>query len=77
VDFRFAQFSGTTVDFIGAQFSGGMAIFNYAQFSGGEVDFNDAEDWSSPPAFSWRDTPPSGVKLPCPPSGDARHSSAN
>jgi uncharacterized protein YjbI with pentapeptide repeats len=62
--FRGAQFSGGTVSFKFAQFSGGIVDFSDAQFSGGIVDFSDARDWSFPPAFSWTDTPPPGVKLP-------------
>ena len=53
-----ARFSGGMVDFGGTRFSVG------AQFSGGTVDFSDADDWSSPPAFPWTDTPPPSVKLP-------------
>ena len=59
-----AQFSSGTVSFIGASFSRRGVTFDGAQFSGGKVDFSDAGDWSSPPAFPWTDTPPSGVKLP-------------
>ncbi len=76
VSFRRGVFSGGTVDFDDARFSGGIVTFRHgvfsgcrvdfrkAQFSGGEVDFIGAEDWSSPPAFPWTDTPPPGVKLP-------------
>ena len=76
VDFDRAKFSGGTVRFSDAEFSGGTAYFGDAQFSegtvdfrgaqfsGGTVDLSDASDWSSPPAFSWTDTPPRGVKLP-------------
>jgi hypothetical protein len=64
IDFRFARFSGSTVDFGGADFSGGTADFSHAGFSGGTVDFSEVDDWSSPPTFTWADTPPPGVKLP-------------
>jgi uncharacterized protein YjbI with pentapeptide repeats len=64
VGFKFVQFSRGTVDFSDAQFSGGTVDFSDAQFSGGTVDFSNARDWSFPPAFSWTDTPPPGVKLP-------------
>jgi Pentapeptide repeats (9 copies) len=64
VDFGGAQFSDGRVDFGGAQFSDGRVDFRRARFCGGTVDFSNAGDWSSPPAFSWTDTPPSGVKLP-------------
>jgi Pentapeptide repeats (9 copies) len=64
VDFRFARFSGSTVDFGGADFSGGTADFSHAGFSGGTVDFSEVDDWSSPPTFTWADTPPPSVKLP-------------
>jgi hypothetical protein len=66
VRFDSAQFSGAKVGFNGAKFSGGAVDFLTAQFSGGEVDFSGADDWSSPPAFSWGRTgsPPLGVKLP-------------
>ncbi len=63
VDFNGAHFSGGTVDFNHAHFSGGTVDFSSAQFSGGTVDFSDTDDWSSPPAFPWTDTPPSGVRL--------------
>jgi hypothetical protein len=59
-----ARFSGGRVDFSHAQFSGSWVTFTGAQFSGGEVTFSNAGDWSSPPAFPWTDTPPTGVKLP-------------
>ena len=59
-----ARFSGGAVDFRGAKFSGGEVDFKLAEFSGGTVDFSKAGDWSFPPAFPWRDTPPPGVKLP-------------
>ena len=58
------QFSGGTVDFWYAQFSGGMVGFERAEFSGGTVDFSHVVDWSHPPKFDWKGTPPSGVKLP-------------
>jgi hypothetical protein len=65
VDFSGANFSGGTVSFHSAEFSGGTVRFSGARFSSGSsVDFSDAHDWSFPPAFSWTDTPPSGVKLP-------------
>ena len=64
VDFRGTEFSGGEVGFRGVRFSGCTVSFVSAQFSGGEVDFSHARDWSSPPAFPWTDTPPSGVKLP-------------
>jgi pentapeptide repeat protein len=63
-DFHGAQFSGGTVSFRGAHFSGVVVDFSDAEFSGGTVDFRTVNDWSSPPAFPWTDTPPSGVKLP-------------
>lgn len=63
VDFRTAKFSDGTVDFRGAECSDGTVDFSYARFSGGTVDFIPACDWSSPPKFSWTDTPPPGVKL--------------
>lgn len=65
-DFSLSEFSGGTVDFGGARFSGGTVDFLTAQFRGGEVDFGGANDWSSPPAFSWGSTgtPARGVKLP-------------
>jgi uncharacterized protein YjbI with pentapeptide repeats len=76
VNFCSARFSGGTVPFAGAEFSGGTVDFNHARFTGstvnfkdvkftgGTVDFSDAGDWSVPPLFPWKDTPPSGVKLP-------------
>jgi uncharacterized protein YjbI with pentapeptide repeats len=64
VNFSLAQFSGGSLYFSGAQFSGAEVYFHGALFSGGTLDFSDAGDWSSPPAFPWTDTPPSGVKLP-------------
>jgi len=63
VNFRSAEFSGGTVNFSGIRFRQGR-VFDGAEFSGGTVDFSDVFDWSSPPAFPWTDTPPSGVKLP-------------
>jgi uncharacterized protein YjbI with pentapeptide repeats len=66
VSFDGAGFSGGTVGFAFAVFSGGTVDFLTAQFSGGVVDFSRAEDWSSPPAFSWGriGKPRRGVKLP-------------
>jgi uncharacterized protein YjbI with pentapeptide repeats len=64
VDFRNARFPGATVSFSRAHFSGGTVDFRNAQFSGGTADFSGADEWSSPPVFSWTDTPPPGVKLP-------------
>jgi hypothetical protein len=43
---------------LGVEFSGGMVNFGGVEFSGGTVDFNEADDWSSPPTFSWTDTTP-------------------
>jgi hypothetical protein len=76
-DFSGAQFCGGTVNFHGGwvggwvggcvravRFSSGTVIFHGARFSGGTADFCDSGDWSSPPAFPWKDTPPPGVKLP-------------
>jgi uncharacterized protein YjbI with pentapeptide repeats len=63
VYFSGAEFSGGAVDFRGAKSSGGVVDFGGAKFSGGEVDFSQVADWPFPP-FSWRDTPPPGVKLP-------------
>ncbi len=68
VDFDLAQFSRGAVFFHQAQFSGGTVNFRGAKFSGGTVDFSYVDDWSSPPAFPWTDTPPPGVKLPSWPS---------
>jgi len=64
VSFGNAQFSAGMVYFTGARFSGATVNFMKAQFSGGTVDFSGTKDWSFPPAFSWTDTPPRGVKLP-------------
>ena len=64
VDFGGAEFAAGTVDFIVAEFSGGRVDFSMAQFSGGTVDFTDPGDWSFPPAFPRKGTPPPGVKLP-------------
>jgi hypothetical protein len=64
VSFYLAEFTGSHVDFSRAQFSGGQVNFVDAHFDGGTVDFSNAYDWSSPPAFSWTDAPPRGVKLP-------------
>jgi uncharacterized protein YjbI with pentapeptide repeats len=64
VEFGRTAFSGGTVSFIDARFSGGTVDFNGAEFSGGRVDFSGAGNWSFPPAFSWTDAPPHGVKLP-------------
>ena len=64
VDFSRAEFSGSDVRSPSAQFLGGTVSFLGAQFLGGMVDFSDADDWSSPPAFSWTGTPPPSVKLP-------------
>jgi len=64
IAFSGAVFSGGTVAFGRARFSGSTVDFSRAVFSGGIVNFSDVGDWSSPPAFSWTDTPPSGVKLP-------------
>ena len=75
VSFGGAQFSGGTVSFSQAQFRGSRVDFTRTrsdvtgefietQFSGGEIDFSDVGDWSFSPAFPWKDTPPSGVKLP-------------
>jgi uncharacterized protein YjbI with pentapeptide repeats len=64
VDFSRAPFLDGTVSFSRAEFVGGRVDFSTARFVGGTVDFADVGDWSSPPAFSWTDTPPSGVKLP-------------
>jgi uncharacterized protein YjbI with pentapeptide repeats len=63
VGFDFAQFSSGTVSFQAARFSSGTVSFHKAGFSGGEVDFSQVSDWSVPPAFSWTDTPPPGVKV--------------
>jgi hypothetical protein len=59
-----AQFSGGEVSFREAKFSGGRVYFFGARFSGGTVDFSGVADWSRPPEFNWKGTPPSGVKLP-------------
>ncbi len=76
VTFFRAQFSGGTVRFYRAEFSGGRVSFPRASFtggdvsllnntfSGGRVDFSGATDWSHPPEFGWKGTPPTGVKLP-------------
>jgi hypothetical protein len=58
------SFSGGAVSFREGKFSGGEVSFFAAKFSGGEVNFSDPGDWSSPPKFSWIDSPPQGVKLP-------------
>ena len=59
-----AEFSGSTVDFYHARFSGGTVSFSDAEFSGGAVDFSQVSYWSTPPEFSWTDSPPPGVQLP-------------
>jgi hypothetical protein len=63
-DFTGATFSGGEVYFTGATFSGGTVYFDAATFSGGTVDFSSPRDWSFPPEFPWKGTPPSGVTLP-------------
>jgi uncharacterized protein YjbI with pentapeptide repeats len=62
VSFHAATFAGA-VDFNLARFSGAEVDFSLAEFSG-PVDFSEVNDWSFPPAFSWKDIPPEGVKLP-------------
>ncbi len=75
VDFYMAKFSAGLVMFNGAVFSGGKVDFEWAQFcgalvtfpatfSGGTVDFSRALDWSHPPRFDWKGTPPVGVMVP-------------
>jgi uncharacterized protein YjbI with pentapeptide repeats len=59
-----STFSGGAVYFINAEFSGGTVYFDAATFSGGVVDFSTPRDWSFPPEFPWKDTPPPGVTLP-------------
>ena len=63
------MFSVGTVYFNGAVFSGAMVDFDHAAFVGGTVDFHGASEWSQPPKFNWRGTPPTGVVLPA--SADA------
>jgi uncharacterized protein YjbI with pentapeptide repeats len=63
VDFGGAEFSGGTVEF-DAVFSGAEVSFDNAEFSGGKLDFSFVWDWSRPPMFPWKGTPPPGVKLP-------------
>jgi hypothetical protein len=64
VSFVYARFIDGMVNFSGARFEGSTVDFGDAQFSGGTVDFRYVEDWSHPPTLTWKDTPPSGVKLP-------------
>jgi uncharacterized protein YjbI with pentapeptide repeats len=59
----FVGVSRSLADVLGAKFPDVRVRFD-AKFSGGAVDFSDPGDWSTPPAFPWRDTPPPGVKLP-------------
>lgn len=64
ISFRGSWFSGGKVQFDEARFIGSEIRFDDAKFSGGMVDFGDAADWSTPPAFPWKGTPPSGVSVP-------------
>ena len=64
VKFDEAKFSGGMVGFRSARFTDGEVDFRGAEFSGAEVDFSQAGDWSNPPKFPWKDTPPPGVTLP-------------
>jgi uncharacterized protein YjbI with pentapeptide repeats len=64
VYFGLGRFSGGELNFGSAEFSGGAVSFMSAKFSGAAVDFSETRDWSSPPAFPWRDAPPQGVTLP-------------
>lgn len=64
VSFVYAGFAGGMVNFRGSRFAGSTVDFGGAEFSGGTVDFRYVADWSHPPTFTWKDTPPSGVKLP-------------
>jgi hypothetical protein len=75
VDFYAAIFSAGLITFLNTVFSGGKVTFEYAQFrgtevffpakfSGGTVDFSRVANWSRPPHFDWKGTPPAGVKVP-------------
>jgi len=66
VGFDGARFSGSRVSFADAEFRTDTGNFRFpgARFSGGTVDFSKVRDWSVPPRFGWKGTPPPGVTLP-------------
>jgi uncharacterized protein YjbI with pentapeptide repeats len=59
-----ARFADGEIGFNKAHFTGTVVNFKEAKFTGGKVNFSHAADWSHPPEFDWKGTPPAGVKLP-------------
>jgi uncharacterized protein YjbI with pentapeptide repeats len=59
-----ARFSGADVRFTNAEFSGSELKFVGVTTTGGTVDFSQPRDWSHPPAFDFRGTPPAEIRLP-------------